>query len=341
MDNTVPAGQSGAQARSVPSSDSREAEPVAGDQDTGSANVQQIDEAKPSSHEEVSADKERQRSSLLKKISVPRTFWTSIAMIFAGLIILPISLSLLPDTADVSSPSPLSFTIESPKPILELDYTAQRVSSGSMIRLYLWTQPKNVPALNRNHATIQIDFTQREIFPVFTPRSRLPSLDQVSVTFDRHGLATKSYLVPGHNLVEAHNNLEEVVSIPQIQYIGPGQPLVRFAYHNLPSASSYDWSSFPPAYMTNDNWIRWDGSLVNGAWASRTVTGLDHTNQQNADHNTFLAGALVGVAGAALVGAFQEFLHALNDRRSNLPNAVSSECRDETPDRRVLVTKSD
>ena len=54
------------------------------------------------------------------------------------------------------------------------------------------------------------------------------------------------------------------------------------------------------------------------------IVGTDHLSQKSDDHNTFLAGALVGVGGGAIIGAIQEGLHLWADGASGLPSALQS-----------------
>jgi hypothetical protein len=78
---------------------------------------------------------------------------------------------------------------------------------------------------------------------------------------------------------------------------------------------SYDWSSHPPATLSNSG-AAWTeavlpGSIYNsGDTAGRVASGIDHTGQANHDTKTFITGVLPGLAGGALLSAVQEALHA-------------------------------
>jgi hypothetical protein len=74
-----------------------------------------------------------------------------------------------------------------------------------------------------------------------------------------------------------------------------------------PHASSYQWSgTIAPAVM-DDN-LSWQASPY-PEHETPQVTAVNPSAQSSEDHSTFLAGALVGVSGAALIGALTELLH--------------------------------
>jgi ABC-type uncharacterized transport system permease subunit len=54
--------------------------------------------------------------------------------------------------------------------------------------------------------------------------------------------------------------------------------------------------------------------MVNDHAPERVATGVNHKAQQTVSNLTFLAGALVGAAAAAIVGALQEALRAHYER---------------------------
>lgn len=98
-------------------------------------------------------------------------------------------------------------------------------------------------------------------------------------------------------------------AIPKLIYNGPGTPNLLTRY-NIQAASLYDWSTFPPASATNSHaeWLQQTGG--NGVLPDVVAAGINHANQSRDNDLTFLAGALVGVAGGALRSAVQEALHA-------------------------------
>jgi hypothetical protein len=78
---------------------------------------------------------------------------------------------------------------------------------------------------------------------------------------------------------------------------------------------SYDWSSDPPATLSNSGAAWTEAALPGriydcGERAGRVASGINHTAQANDDTKTFIAGALLGLAGGALLSAVQDALHA-------------------------------
>jgi hypothetical protein len=77
----------------------------------------------------------------------------------------------------------------------------------------------------------------------------------------------------------------------------------------LPAANTFDWSTFPPAIATA-KYATWEQAITGDQLAGRIAVGVDHANDSRNTYLTFLAGALIGLAGGALLSAVQEALHA-------------------------------
>lgn len=120
------------------------------------------------------------------------------------------------------------------------------------------------------------------------------------------GKATADFFVKAHSFGVASNGITASAAIPEVEYQGPGQPTLVVTYH-IPSAASYDWSSFPTASVSNST-AEWQEDLTNDETEARAAVGINHAGQAAHDYEAFVAGALVGVAGGALVSAFQEAL---------------------------------
>jgi hypothetical protein len=80
----------------------------------------------------------------------------------------------------------------------------------------------------------------------------------------------------------------------------------------IPSASSYDWSSSTPTSVDSSS-IHWIEDLKSGGIAGRTTVGVNHAREANDVTLSFLAGALIGLAGGAILSAMQEALHVFTD----------------------------
>lgn len=123
------------------------------------------------------------------------------------------------------------------------------------------------------------------------------------------GDALVNFFVRAHGFGYSFNTITALAAIPQIFYTGPGAaPTLTTTYDNAPTASSYDWSDFPPE-ASNSIGAVWDEPVVSGATQGRVAVGINHANQAKENNETFIAGALLGLAGGALVAAVQEALH--------------------------------
>lgn len=125
--------------------------------------------------------------------------------------------------------------------------------------------------------------------------------------FNATGRAIATVRVIANDFGYTVNGLNASVAIPQLNYIGSGTPGASVLY-DLPGARDYDWSSFPTAFA-DDASARWTHQLNAGLAPARTAIGINHANQDKDNRNTFLAGALIGLAGGALLAAIQEGLH--------------------------------
>jgi hypothetical protein len=111
----------------------------------------------------------------------------------------------------------------------------------------------------------------------------------------------------------------------------PSSPDFRIDYY-IPNPAGYDWGGGPEPTVVPDSYL--DGKLVPGyaEWteqlgvltASISVNGTNNSTAEWDSFRTFAAGALVGVAGGALVGALQEAMHRKDEIAPPL-NAPSSE----------------
>jgi hypothetical protein len=120
--------------------------------------------------------------------------------------------------------------------------------------------------------------------------------------------ATVEFFESAVDLGVVFDGVNASVAIPIVFFGGAGNPqmLVEF---DIPSASSYDWSSFPTSGTTsNKAW--WLINLSNyNTTQGRVVVSTDYARQASDTDRTFFAGALLGLAGAAILAGIQELLH--------------------------------
>jgi hypothetical protein len=132
---------------------------------------------------------------------------------------------------------------------------------------------------------------------------------------NKSGVAFATFFVKAHNFGYAFNDVNASAAIPRVDSLGQGSgtPILYTEYYNVTSAGSYDWSSFQPQ-LTNATEILWDEPVTSGATPGIVAVGINHANEAKDNNKTFFAGALLGLAGGALLAAVQEALHA-NDER--------------------------
>jgi hypothetical protein len=114
------------------------------------------------------------------------------------------------------------------------------------------------------------------------------------------------------------------VQLPLAQYVLIGAVEVHYT---LANAAAYDWTTGQRPVTTTGDTMTWYLNLASQNSSAGPVyepigSSAGTVNQAALQHQQvliFLAGALVGVAGGALVGALQEFLSAREKRRSERP----------------------
>jgi hypothetical protein len=123
----------------------------------------------------------------------------------------------------------------------------------------------------------------------------------------RAGQASADFFVNAPNFGTAFNGTDAAAAMPEVDYHGPGAPKMN-VFYNIPSAGSYDWSSFPAVSASNGTAF-WKVDLSNGDTAARVAFGINAGAQANHGTKVFIAGAIFGLAGAGILSAIQELLH--------------------------------
>jgi hypothetical protein len=121
------------------------------------------------------------------------------------------------------------------------------------------------------------------------------------------GEAAADFFVNARSFGVTSNGTNASAAIPEVVYDGPGTPMLLVLYR-LQSASSYDWSASPVAAVTSSA-AQWQQNLMKGDTPGRAAVGIDHAAQTGDDIEIFVAGALLGIAGGAIVAAVQEAMH--------------------------------
>ena len=129
----------------------------------------------------------------------------------------------------------------------------------------------------------------------------------VGLSFPSDGRVTAYFFVRASSFGVVDNGVTALAAIPEVVYVGTGTPILLAAYH-VPSAISYDWSADPPVSVTKSIAI-WDEAVTRGETAGRVAVGIDQAAQASDAFKGFLAGALIALAGAAILAAVIEAAH--------------------------------
>ncbi len=122
-----------------------------------------------------------------------------------------------------------------------------------------------------------------------------------------NGFAIADFFVKASSFGATSNGVTAAAAIPEVLYGGGGRPVLLASYH-IPSASSYDWSSFPTAAADSVSAI-WQETLTTGDNPGKVAVGTDHAGQASQNIKIFIAGALVGIAGGAVVSVIQQLVN--------------------------------
>jgi hypothetical protein len=140
----------------------------------------------------------------------------------------------------------------------------------------------------------------------------------VLLLFSGGGPAYATFFIRASDFGAISNGVAASAALPSVAYDGPrssllAPPQLLAAYH-IPSASNFNWTGYR-TYQSTSTVAVWKEQLVNGLTAEKTTSGTNALAQAASAFRLFLAGILFGTAGAALVAAAQEALHARTARR--------------------------
>jgi hypothetical protein len=145
------------------------------------------------------------------------------------------------------------------------------------------------------------------------PNGYIPA-EQKPLDFGSGTTSTVDFPLNTRSFGSDSNGVDAYAAIPDVSYQLTGShgpvPPIFFATYRIPSPTSYDWSQFPPeAYKGSA--ITWKEVITStsGDTAGHVVLGIDRARQSSDATWTFIAGALLGLGGGAILSAVQEFLH--------------------------------
>jgi hypothetical protein len=119
--------------------------------------------------------------------------------------------------------------------------------------------------------------------------------------------ATAGFLVKADHFGATSNGVNAYAAIPDVTYHGPGKPYLETVYH-IPSAASYNWS-WVPTEQVGGSVAVWEEPIPPGETAALAAVGINYAAQAQDGSKTFIAGALVALAGAAILTAVIEAMH--------------------------------
>jgi hypothetical protein len=253
-----------------------------------------------------------------------------------GFALLGVGFVLLPSTSQSPTPPYSEIVLNSTVPILTINYRVTPASpSVDDVDVEIFLNGTKLPSGIVGNLVLRLPIGFRfhtcpakSCFRKQTPEglyytwAKLLTFDAPPILLPGGGMEHENTLGPeavahfsvnAHGFGETHNGSVASVALPTVQYHGPGSPMFTAGCY-IPLASSYDWSSFPPVYA-NDVRAVWPEQLANGQALGRAAVGIDYGNEQRDNLYTFIAGALIGLAGSALLSSVQEALHANDDQK--------------------------
>lgn len=219
---------------------------------------------------------------------------------------------LLPHTTELPTPQPVTLSVTSKVPVTVITYNVRR-AKGTKYSVSLEVEALPISPLEPLGSKVALT-VGLPTGAMFVDCSPLVCIDldglklwRQSLILDASGHATTRMVVSAPTFAYTTNSTDASASIPSIQYTGPGRPELDTRYA-ISSADGYDWASYPTTFA-DDRLAAWLEPLVNDAGVSRAAVGINHDKEESNSVSTFFAGALIALAGAALIAAVQEALH--------------------------------
>jgi hypothetical protein len=240
-----------------------------------------------------------------------------LALAVLGLALLVAALKLYPRTTERPTPSFADLYVTTTARIASVTYTVRQVSP-TLARVRVSVNSDTAPHAGTG-VTLALEPPPGTFFhdcphPACTISAGRPGYAYWAkhLTFrpaqGTNSAATADFFVKAGHFGASFDGVNAYAAIPDITYQGPGRPYLEAAYH-IPSAASYDWSSVPTEEVDGSVAV-WEEPISPGETAALAAVGINHAAQTGDDNKTFIAGALVALAGAALLTAVIEAVHA-------------------------------
>jgi hypothetical protein len=271
----------------------------------------------------------RQRLATPGFVSYPSTDWkTELKMMAVPLVLLGVAtwLGLMawqifpgtPRGTSVTSFPHIVLLTSSQSSILDIRYNIYAVSrrtSSMSIQVVLNTD-NSPPGL-----VMGIDITPPDgttfvcTKPPPKPPAKCTDSDwRIFATFDHNGdSGIVSMPIKGGHFGIHYSGSEVAAVLPTVLLQDPGKntgnPGLLASYY-LPSAQRYDWAGDPPSGISEIR-ASWEEALTSSGFTpGRAYVGTDDAAVVDSQNRALLTGVLAGVAGAALVAAIVEAVHA-------------------------------
>lgn len=244
------------------------------------------------------------KRSRLKKVLAP------LILAVFGLALLGVAFILYPSSPQNSTPDIAQLNISTTASLGVIEYEVVQHGGTAEVKISFEPYGKLPP-----FATVGLVFTP----PVGTTFVDCPRSDcsdgewttALDLTSDQQ-FATAEFQVKGGSFGVSYNGLTAAAAIPEVELVSSNSdpsPVSMYTTYHFAAASSYDWSS-DPTWSVSKSTAVWMENVPNeGDTAGRAVSGINQGAQTGDDNRTFAAGALLGLAGAAILTAAVEALH--------------------------------
>jgi hypothetical protein len=255
-----------------------------------------------------SADEEGGKKPVWKIMATP------VALVLLGVALLAVALSLYPSPAQASAPAYSRLSVLTNQRITFITYSVVQVEPALAKIVVEVVRPSPTPSTSAPapFANLIVSPPAGTSFLTCpagceTVPGPLPAFTwEVPLDFNAFGDAFDHFFIKAKNLGVSDNGINAEAALPEVFYDGLGNPEFLVGYH-VPSGASYDWSALPPALFTGSN-VGWSAPLVQSDTPAKIAVGINQSRQSSDNHLAFIAGALIGVAGGAVLSGIQEGL---------------------------------
>ena len=239
---------------------------------------------------------------------------TPLVLAILGLLLL-LSARLMYPPAVTENPdtSLFSLSIDTSEPVNSISCSVTQLSSARTEVLITVLSIEAFPP----HGSSQVAISLYPQLSEFSGQGLSKTVVFNTLFFKTDHFAQAQFIFKARSFGLTYNGHTASAAIPYVIFRGPGIPEFGIDYESFPAASSYDWSSFPASAVSNLR-VSWDVPLTEVVGAGHEVAatptqgqiviGINHSAQVSDDRRTFYAGALLGLAGGALLSAVQEVL---------------------------------